>query len=485
MIPVFAFAGQGEHPVFKDAHVFEVRIFLDSPDFLADLYASHETREYIASRIEIDGQDQGQVGVRFKGTSSFYGYPTDKKSLRVKFNAFTDKDFHGLKKINLNNGWSDPTMLREKLFLDFLYEQGIHAPRANFARVYLNDRYWGLYTLVEQVDKVFLKDRFGLNDGNLFKAEKQADLSWQGDQADDYRPFYDLKTNEKQDDWTSLIKMIDFINHFSDQDFSSQLNQVLDVEAFIKAWASNILVINLDTYLGSANNFYLYFDENSNQCRWIIWDVNLAFGARLARDTLNIYYNPHQRVLIDRLLQNADYHALYLKTMKTLLHNFSAEILFPRIDDLFELIREDYLADTLKMYSNDEVLISLTEDLGDVPGLKKFIQVREEDVYQQLYPSQLEKMNDREQTERPSAKNFPNPFNEGTVFYYELSEPGQVSLYVFNALGQRAMVVNWDSQNKGLLQKRLNFPSLASGIYFYQLLVNGQIKTSGKMNLIR
>ena len=50
----------------------------------------------------------------------------------------------GLKKFNLNNGFKDPTFLREKMTLDFCRRHGITAPRCTYANLYRNDTLWGL-----------------------------------------------------------------------------------------------------------------------------------------------------------------------------------------------------------------------------------------------------------------------------------------------------------------------------------------------------
>jgi hypothetical protein len=60
-----------------------------------------------------------QIGVRFKGNSSFR-VSSVKKSFKLDFNTYQSHlDFLGLKKLNLNNCDLEPDMLREKMFLDF------------------------------------------------------------------------------------------------------------------------------------------------------------------------------------------------------------------------------------------------------------------------------------------------------------------------------------------------------------------------------
>ena len=112
--------------------------------------------------VEFDGQlFPSPIGVQLKGNSSFNSYPGVKKSIKISFDEYVDTaDLHDITTLNLNNGFKDPSMLREKLCLDFCKKNGINAPRSTFAKVYLNDQLWGFYSLVEQVGKTFCKTRF-------------------------------------------------------------------------------------------------------------------------------------------------------------------------------------------------------------------------------------------------------------------------------------------------------------------------------------
>ena len=157
---------------FDDSYVHEIRIYFTDSDWYSTLYDSHDTDPddpYFSTRFEYDGIVLDPVGVRFKGNSSF-NISGVKKSFKFDFNEYNDDTrFMGLKKLNLNNGYKDPTMMRSKLFFDFA-SQYVPACRAVHTRLYVNDELWGLYTAVEQVDKTFCQDRFGSDeDGNLFK----------------------------------------------------------------------------------------------------------------------------------------------------------------------------------------------------------------------------------------------------------------------------------------------------------------------------
>ncbi len=457
--------------IFKDVQIIEFRFQFKQTNYMELLYKSHEDGKYFPCNVEIDGSSYDSVGVRFKGTSSFYGYPGDKKSLRIKFDKYGDLYFDGLKKINLNNGWSDPSLLREKLYLDFLYEHKIPAPRANFARVYLNEVYWGLYSMVEHVDKTFLDNRFNENDGNLYKAEKLADLSWQGSEQENYYDNYTLKTNEKINDWDDLLQLIDKVNHSSDEAFSTALESVLQTQPFIQIWAANNLFMNLDDYVGSANNFYLYKHQAKDLFEWIIWDVNLAFGSRTNKDTLNIFYNPDRRPLVTRMLKEKFYRDLYLKTMQELADDFHEHYFFEKIDSLAAFIASDYLADTLKMYSNEEIIQNLDYSVGNIPGLKTFISNRKHDVLSQL-DSVITLLGQPSSLLPEKAKllqNYPNPFNPTSQITYILYQAAEVEFRLNNILGQLVRSHHLGYQFQGEHYFQLEADGLPSGVYYYQI----------------
>lgn len=82
------------------------------------------------------------------------------------------------------------------------------------------------------------------------------------------------------------------------------------------------------------------------------------------------------------------------------------------------------------------------------------------------------------------AQNYPNPFNPSTVISYRLPDDGQVSLKVFDVLGNEiAQLVN-DYQKQGVYNVNFDASGISSGIYVYQLISNEKIQTR-KMILIR
>ncbi|MBN2365288.1 MAG: T9SS C-terminal target domain-containing protein, partial [Calditrichaeota bacterium] len=82
-------------------------------------------------------------------------------------------------------------------------------------------------------------------------------------------------------------------------------------------------------------------------------------------------------------------------------------------------------------------------------------------------------------------QNYPNPFNPSTTINFTLSETGQVELILYNVLGQKIMVLMQDaSMPAGSHQFVFEAGTLPSGIYFYELKVDGVSKVR-RMNLLR
>lgn len=80
-------------------------------------------------------------------------------------------------------------------------------------------------------------------------------------------------------------------------------------------------------------------------------------------------------------------------------------------------------------------------------------------------------------------QNFPNPFNPATTIPYVLAEPSEVTLEVFNSVGQRVAVLP-ASGDVGRYAVPFDATSYPSGLYFYRLIVNGEAMTR-KMLIVK
>ena len=66
-------------------------------------------------------------------------------------------------------------------------------------------------------------------------------------------------------------------------------------------------------------------------------------------------------------------------------------------------------------------------------------------------------------------QNYPNPFNPETVISYQLPVMSDISLKVYNLLGQEEATLFEGIRQPGNYEVTLNSSKLASGVYFYKL----------------
>ena len=87
-------------------------------------------------------------------------------------------------------------------------------------------------------------------------------------------------------------------------------------------------------------------------------------------------------------------------------------------------------------------------------------------------------------------QNFPNPFNPDTTIKYDLAESADVTLQIYNVLGQVVRtLVGSEAQNAGRYQIRWNGMddrgvSVSSGVYFYQISA-GKFQDVRKLMLLK
>jgi len=89
-------------------------------------------------------------------------------------------------------------------------------------------------------------------------------------------------------------------------------------------------------------------------------------------------------------------------------------------------------------------------------------------------------------TERPVLlfQNTPNPFRSSSIISYSTAAPGYVSLVLYDVLGRRVETLVDGSQAAGPHRVRLEGRDLPSGMYFYQLTVDG-IQERRRCTLLR
>lgn len=476
--PCLAWAQPPSDSLFAIDQVIDIQLTFAQAgyeDSLLAYYSEGLERQLLASVVITDltgTYSYDSVGVRYKGNSS-YGL-ADKKSMKVDFNEYVGgQKYHGLKKLNLNNGFNDPTLLREKVFFDFCQDQGVLAPRAVFGNVSMNGTLTGFYGVVEQVDTDYLDRWVDDTNGNLFKAGDNfgtggtaaADLAWYGLAQSSYEPRYELKTNEAVNDWTDLIELIDVINNTSDAQLQTFLPTLMELQPLLRSLAIDNLFANLDSYINSARNWYLYHNDTTGLWQWIKWDANEAFGrysgGQQNLTSLSPYYLANNRPLMSRIMNVPWLRQLYTIEYCAVYDAFDNAQLDPRIDALAALIQPHVFADPNKQYTNTQFTTNITSNItgGGGPGggqtiygLKSYINARRQYLTGALDCTTI----GIEEQDASGIRAWPNPMEESLWVYLPANAKAS-ALTLSDAMG-RSIPLQWSGG-------RADVSMLAPGAY--------------------
>lgn len=266
-----------EH-IFQDDTVNEINIEIDEADW-QDMLENPLEEEYHKANATINGETIGNVAIRTKGNNSLTSVAnsdSDRYSFKLDFDYYDNNgNYYGLKKLCLNNNYSDNSSMSEYISYKIMGEMGLDVPECAYSHITVNGEEWGLYLAVEPVDEVFLAEHFADATGDLYKPEgvggTGADLVYNGDDISAYTGL-NLKTNLNSSDGKEILALMQALED------GEGLEEVLDVEKALKYIAANVALANFDSYLGNTtHNFYLY--EENGRFTIIPWDMNLAFGG--------------------------------------------------------------------------------------------------------------------------------------------------------------------------------------------------------------
>jgi hypothetical protein len=239
---------------------FEVEISAADWAALMDEYANGPARE--AAGLEVKpfhptvfhygDETVSDAAIRLRGNPTG-SWKVAKMQFTVSFNESNrDGRFHGLRKLDFDAPFYDPSFLRNRLALSYLRDLGLPAGCANNARLVVNGAYYGVYASMEHLDKEFLQRVFpGASDGDL----------WKG--------FYEKKTNESVMDWSRISRLLGTTDY-------AGMSGLVDLDEAIYDWAAEAMMPDDDGYWSVNHNLHLY-DHPQRGFLWISSDLDATF----------------------------------------------------------------------------------------------------------------------------------------------------------------------------------------------------------------
>jgi spore coat protein CotH len=309
---------------FSDQVLHDIKITINSRDW-ESLKEHFLDNTYYPSDFRWNDQVVRNIGIRSRGTGSRSGV---KPGLRIDFDRYTtDQKFLELKSVILRNNIQDVSGMRERLSMEVFRRMGMIAEREAHARLYINNAYVGLYTIVESLDKTFLKKNLGENDGHLYEysfdntAASAFNFSYPGADPSLYTPVpFKAETLELDPQGSVLERLFWTVNVASDAVWRTSMEEFLDLRKFIRHLAIENFLAEEDGLTGDygPNNFYFYRFENKNLFMFLPWDKSNTFWESPSYSIFrNIEDGPETKRnrLVLRALKDPELRELWLSTL--------------------------------------------------------------------------------------------------------------------------------------------------------------------------
>lgn len=387
---------QGDFYSISKIQKIEIQFAQSNWDYILDTNKYGNDAYILAQSVMVNGVILDSVGVKYKGSSS-YDSTYKKNPLHLKLDKFKNNDYKGITDIKLANIYSDPSMIREVLAYS-ISNKYMHSSHANFAMVFINGRYYGLYSNDEVISKTFCSSHFYSDASNpMFKCSQlvaspysKSSLKYISKDSLDYFPRYEM---ESKIGWVDFIALCDTVTNYQ-----SRITANIDVDRFLWMFAFNNALINLDSYSGAFSQNYYVFKDNTKHYNPIAWDLNMSFGAfpyagsqggglgtltvaQMQNLTALLHSNDADWPLMNSLLSDISYKKRYLAHLKTILdENFVNSNYDTIATQLQSLVDSAVKADTCKFFSYSQFQNGMNGNVvfgsRTIPGLRNLMDTR-------------------------------------------------------------------------------------------------------------
>lgn len=378
--------------IFKQVNI---QIEQDSIDKLERQPYSNED---VHGDFFIDAQGFEHVELHYRGAFNLFNLirAGSIRNWKVKFPK--DNKLENRREWNFNY----ETYIRQNLAYQIFKAAKVPVVSAENVLLSVNRIFQGLYLKYEDPDNSdWLKETFGDNDGDLYKAAYDlpgevkyfADLTYLGDEDADYFLHYRKQTNKKglaEFDYSSIRDFTVLINQTPDDEFEQMILDNFDVVSFIKYLVIANYMAHWDSYPYRPKNFFLYDNPADDKWHFIPWDLDATFQESGNRNPIgttgSIYYyfdsivpyqneptEPLERPLVWRIMKIKKFRDKYCYEYKQAIDSYLNS------DSLFEMI------DSIETTVNNNVTgQDRIKFIADVAATKRFINKRLPNVKAQL-----------------------------------------------------------------------------------------------------
>jgi spore coat protein CotH len=336
--------------IFDPARIHHFAIEMDAD---AQNSLTSDPRNYATVSIISEGQRMN-VGMRLKGNSTFQDF-SGKPSFKISFdNVVDDQVFYGLENVNFHANVLDASMLHEHMAFYIYREAGLPAARTGWATVEINSTDFGIYTLSEVQDDVFLEQWWEDTSGSVYESgsfEGSCDLSDGGCDCFEHDLVGDGDTTKDLQSLCSAATTSD--------DWHGGIKDLVDWEPWLHTMAMDMILAHWDNYGFNVNNYRLYHEPSKGLWYWTSWSTDLAFGwnpwGGCYCGEYGTWPADHSRgYLLSRCWSSSECKTELLDAMSEMADRFESMDLVTEIQRVYDLISEEKYQDPRHPWNTDQ-----------------------------------------------------------------------------------------------------------------------------------
>ncbi len=247
-----------------------------------------------------DEQVYYNIGMRYRGSP----WGRNGGNLRVRFPD--DKPFaRGYKAVNFDSSGAAPNEGAAYFMISRNSGAGVPAPSSyyGYSRITVNGGDLGVRGLLQPIDRRFMSDWFGETEGGLIlKVEGRraftdqgtlanwegASFVYRGENENDYRDYMIQQMRRSADEWQPWINLTNVMDPLTSNAaaFDEQIDQILDVEEFLRAFSPRVLEGDWDAFCyGNGHNGAMIYSAVEGRWHYHGFDMDYSFQTT----TPNLY----------------------------------------------------------------------------------------------------------------------------------------------------------------------------------------------------
>ncbi|AQA01341.1 spore coat protein CotH [Mycobacterium sp. MS1601] len=195
--------------------------------------------------------------------------------LLIKFNENAEgRGYQGMTELSVRPG---TPMLNEALALSLTAETGQPTQRYTYAAYTINGE-TTTRLLLEHPDDTYANTLFD-SDGYLYKADANSRLEYRGTDQSEYADQFKQINSVDNGNLAPIINFLKWLAGADQTEFDEKLADWVDVDSLARYLATQNLLVNADDMGGPGQNYYLWYDLDSERITVVSWDLNLAMQS--------------------------------------------------------------------------------------------------------------------------------------------------------------------------------------------------------------